>query len=162
LAAACRKVSRHAAVVWWKRKLFQRTGTQEICGRRKELAIAGIRKTRRASVAWGKEYFVRIDWARNQVNVGQEIKKRQKDGKRLRKRPECNSGLRNAFLSQQLRDPDTCRQLRLRIKKTSNEIFGEKIAKRVVGISCRLQRIKKRTLWRGRPPPKRKKRLHTE
>jgi hypothetical protein len=45
LAAACRKVQRHAAVVWRKRKLFQRTGTQEICGRTKELAIAGIRTT---------------------------------------------------------------------------------------------------------------------
>jgi hypothetical protein len=45
LAAACRKVSRHAGMVWRKRKLFRRTGTQEICGRRKELAIAGIRRT---------------------------------------------------------------------------------------------------------------------
>jgi hypothetical protein len=32
LAAACRKVSRHAAVVWGKRKPFRRTVTQEIYG----------------------------------------------------------------------------------------------------------------------------------
>jgi hypothetical protein len=50
LAAACRKVSRHAAVIWRKRKLFQRTGTQEICGWCKELTIAGIRTTHCAQV----------------------------------------------------------------------------------------------------------------
>jgi hypothetical protein len=54
LAAACRKVSRHAAVVWRKRKLFRRTGTQEIYGQRKELAIAGIRTTHCAQVVWRK------------------------------------------------------------------------------------------------------------
>jgi hypothetical protein len=42
------------------------------------------------------------------------------------------------------------------------EIFGGKVTKQVVGISCRLQRIRKITLWRDRPPPKRKKKLRTE
>jgi hypothetical protein len=45
LADTCRKMPRHAAVVWRKRKLFWRTATQEIYGRRKELAIAEIRTT---------------------------------------------------------------------------------------------------------------------
>jgi hypothetical protein len=42
------------------------------------------------------------------------------------------------------------------------EIFGGKIAKQVAGTSCRLRRVRKWSLWRGRPPPKRKKMLHTE
>jgi hypothetical protein len=33
LAAACRKVSRHATVAWLKRKVFRRSGTQENFGR---------------------------------------------------------------------------------------------------------------------------------
>jgi hypothetical protein len=37
------------------------------------------------------------------------------------------------------------------------EIFGGKITKQVVRTSRRLQRIRKWTLWRGRPPPKWKK-----
>jgi hypothetical protein len=47
--------------------------------------------------------------------------------------------------------------LRLRIKKTLNEIFRGKIAKQVVGTSRRLRRIRKWALWRGRPPPEPKK-----
>jgi hypothetical protein len=38
-------------------------------------------------------------------------------------------------------------------------IFRGKVAKQVVGTCRRLRRIKKWTLWRGRPPPKRKKKL---
>jgi hypothetical protein len=34
--------------------------------------------------------------------------------------------------------------------------------KRAVGVSRELRRIRKQTLWRGRPPPKREKKLHTE
>jgi hypothetical protein len=37
------------------------------------------------------------------------------------------------------------------------EIFGGKITKQIVGTSRRLRGIRKRTLWRDRPPPKRKK-----
>jgi hypothetical protein len=169
---------------------FRRTGTQEICGRCKELAIARMRTTRRARVAWGRENFVRKDWGRNQAE--QEIKKRRKDGKRLQKHPECNRGLRNVGLRQQLPDRKRIKDLGIRLplylkkKRTMNaiegwstgerlhlgsreapsknpdEIFGGKITKPVVEISCMLQRIRKRTLWRGRPPPKRKNRLHTE
>jgi hypothetical protein len=44
------------------------------------------------------------------------------------------------------------------LKKILYAIFRWKFTKQVVGTSRRLQRIKKWTLWRGRPPPKRKKR----
>jgi hypothetical protein len=54
LAAACRKVPRHVAVVWWKRKVFRRSGFQGNFGRRKELAIAGIRRTHCAQLVLRK------------------------------------------------------------------------------------------------------------
>jgi hypothetical protein len=126
LAAACRKVFRHAAVVWRKGKLFRRTGTQEICGLHKELAIAGMRTTGSARLAWGKENFVRKDWARNQAE--QKIKKRRKDGKRLRKHPECNGGLRDVGLKRQLRGWKRIKDLGVRLplclkkKRTTNAI----------------------------------------
>jgi hypothetical protein len=96
-----------------------------------------------------------------QDNMGHETQKRRKDGKRLWKRPECNKGLKDLGLRQQLQDPDT-RQLRLRIEMTSNDIFGETTAKRVVVTSRGLRRTRKWILWRGRPPPKRKKKLQGE
>jgi hypothetical protein len=54
LAAACRKVSRHATVAWLNRKVFRRSGTQENCGQRKELAIGGIRRTQCAELVLRK------------------------------------------------------------------------------------------------------------
>jgi hypothetical protein len=45
LAAACRKVSRHATVAWRKRKLFRRSGIQGNFGPRKELTADGMRKS---------------------------------------------------------------------------------------------------------------------
>jgi hypothetical protein len=125
-----------------------------------------MRTTRRARVAWGKKNFVRKDWAGKQAE--QEIKKRRKDGKRLRKHQECNRGLRDVGLRQQLpgrkriKDLGVRLQLYLKKKRTTNgikwwragdrlhlasretpskspyEIFGGKITKQVVGISCRL------------------------
>jgi hypothetical protein len=122
----------------------------------------------------------------------QEINKRRKDGKRLRKHQECTRGLRDVGLRQQLpgrkriKDLGVRLQLYLKKKRKTNaiewwragerlhlgsretpsknpyEIFGGKITKQVSEISCVLQRIRKRTLWRGRPPPIHKKRLHTE
>jgi hypothetical protein len=57
---------RHATVAWPKRKLFRKTGTLEKWGWRKELAVTGMRTTRRARVAWCKDNFIRKDCARNQ------------------------------------------------------------------------------------------------
>jgi hypothetical protein len=109
VTVAGKRTSRHAAVVWRKRKLFRRSETQEHCGSQRLFAAASRGMALCGGVARcgghdGKRY--------DQVNVGQEIKKLRKDEKRLRKRPECNSGLRNAFLRQQLQDPDKSRQLR--------------------------------------------------
>jgi hypothetical protein len=81
LAAACRKMTRRAAVARRKRNVFRKTGTQGNCGPRKRLTAAGIKMTRRARVAWPMENFVRKDWTRNQAE--QETPKRRNDGKRL-------------------------------------------------------------------------------
>jgi hypothetical protein len=51
LAAACRKVSRRAAVVRRKRNVFRKIRTQGNCGPWKELAAAGSRMTQSKKVA---------------------------------------------------------------------------------------------------------------
>jgi hypothetical protein len=47
-------------------------------------------------------------------------------------------------------------------KKDIYEILREKIPKYVVETSSELQQMRNWTLWRGRPPPKRKKEPRTE
>jgi hypothetical protein len=159
-AAACRKVSRRAKVTWRKRNLFRKTGTQENCYPRYELTVAGMRMTRSANVARRRGHGRR--WY-DQDSMGQEAQKQRKVRKTLWKGLEYNSGLRDRGLRRQLqvkiviKDPCTRRQLRLRIEKTSGEIFRGKIAKQVVGTSSGLRRIRKWTLWSGQPHPKRKK-----
>jgi hypothetical protein len=163
LAAACRKVSRHATVAWRKRNLFGRNGTKEYCGSWRIFAAARKGMARcegvaRRGVHDGKRY--------GQVNVGQEIKKRRKDGNRLWKRQECNSGIWNAFLRHQLQDPDTCQQLRLRMEHTSGgtdvEFFRLENEMPTAESFMALRKMKKWRGWKDRPPPKRKKKLRTE
>jgi hypothetical protein len=95
------------------------------CGPQKELA-AGRKVTRHARVAWRKENVVRKDCSRNQVERG--TPKRRKDRERLLKGPECNNGIRDQGLRQQLqgkmriKNPGTRRHLRLNIKRTSDRI----------------------------------------
>jgi hypothetical protein len=63
---------------------------------------------------------------------------------------------------------DLCGRLPLHLenKKTTKGIYwktiGLEIVNQAVGISTRLRRIRKWTLWRGRPPPKQKKKLCME
>jgi hypothetical protein len=70
------------------------------------------------------------------------------------KGPECEIGIRN---------PDTRRQLRLDIERTSEGIdrkaFGLEFGKGATGMSSGLQQMRNWALWRGRPPPKRKEKL---
>jgi hypothetical protein len=55
------------------------------------------------------------------------------------------------------------RPLHLKIERTSEELdrkaFRLEFVKRAFGTSSGLQRLIDRTLWRGRPPPKRKKKI---
>jgi hypothetical protein len=65
-----------------------------------------------------------------------------------------------------IRYRDLQKQLFLRKKSTSGRIFGKtaelEVMKQIVGTSIRLWKMRDWTLWRGLPPPKRKKRLQTE
>jgi hypothetical protein len=75
--------------------------------------------------------------------------------------PEGNTGIKN---------PGAKWQLRLRNEKTAGRIswktyekmFGLETAKQIAGSPIGLQKSKVWTLWRGRPPPKRKKQQETE
>jgi hypothetical protein len=188
VTVAGRRTSRHVTVACLKRKLFRRSGTQEHYGSQRLFAATSRGMALCAGVAQRGGHD---DKRHSQVNVGQEIKKRQKDGKRMRKHPEWNRGLRDVGLSQQLQGRKQIKVLGIRLplclknKRTTNgikgwsagqrsylgkggtlrmnlyEIFGGKIAKQVVGDSRMLQRIRKWTLWRGRPPPKLKTKLCT-
>jgi hypothetical protein len=131
LTVAGKKMTHHATVAWSKRNVFRRIGTQGNCGPRSKLTAAGLKMTHHATVAWPREKFVRKDCTINQTE--QETSKRRNDEKRRQ-------------------------QLRPRIEKMLYEIFRGRIAKQVVRTPNGLQKIRKWTLWRGQPPPKRKKR----
>jgi hypothetical protein len=158
LAGACRKVSRHARVAWCKRNLMRRHGNQEYCESWRIFAAAGKGMDRCAGVARrgvqdGKRYV--------KVNEGQAIKKRRKDGNRLWKHPECNSSIWNAFLRHQIQDPDRCQQLRRRMEHTSDgidvKIFRLENEMPTAESFMALRKMKKWSVWKVRPPPKRKK-----
>jgi hypothetical protein len=173
LAAACRKVSHPAAVVWQKRNLIRQIWTEVNCGPRSTLATDGKMTSHHAKVAWLKENFVRKDCARNKAE--QATPKPQKDGKRLWKGQEFKDGLRDRGLKRQqwqlrgkagIKEHQTRRQLRLRIKRTSNKIDGKtfrlEMVKRANETSSWLRRIRIWRVWKDRLPPKCKKRLRKE
>jgi hypothetical protein len=96
MAAACRKLSRCAAMAWRKGNVFRKIQTQGNCGPRKELAPAGRRMTYSTKVAWRRGH----DRKRyDQDSVVQETQKGWTFEKRRSKGPECNSGIRDRSLS---------------------------------------------------------------
>jgi hypothetical protein len=166
LAAACRKVSHCAAVAWCKRNLSRKFRTQGICGPQHEFSAAGIRMTIRAKMAWHKGKVIRTNFT--QYYVEQGACKERAFGERPRTKPKGSQGVKNR---------DVKEQLRLRSERTPSRIFRRKIrldiGKRIARFSVSTwkmciwaslrslppleRRIKEWTLWRGRPPPKRKK-----
>jgi hypothetical protein len=76
-------------------------------------------------------------------------------GKRGRVDPEGSTGVK---------DPSTRLQMRLKNEKTAGKIFEKtfrlQITKREDGSSVGLLKVRNWMLWRGQPPPKRKKKLH--
>jgi hypothetical protein len=105
-------------------------------------------------MTWPREKFIRKDFTRNQRQ--QETAKGRKDGE-LWNGPKCNSGIKDHRRRQ---------QLRLGNEKKTSMIYRKairlEIVKRTLRISSVFLKIRKWTLWRGRPPPKRKKRSCTE
>jgi hypothetical protein len=140
------------------------------------VTAAGIKVTRSAGVARRERSFVRKYPTRD--NVERAIPKRLKEKNKCWNGPECENGVRNRGLKQQLRgskqikDPTTNNiegwnpGERTPLgsggtrKKDICDIFRDKIMEHGVGISSSLRRRKKWTLWRGRLPPKLKKQQH--
>jgi hypothetical protein len=163
LAAASRKVSRHVAVVWRKRKLFRRTGTQEICGRRKELAIAGIRMTHCAQVVRRKGrshegMSVELGRWKNQTKnkFARGTSKSRTPRRRQRATQQGNKRTRKRNPKELQRE--SMGNVIQAFGKTTGLNFEERVSRSTVG----LRRIRKWTLWRGRPPQKRKNKFQAE
>jgi hypothetical protein len=74
--------------------------------------------------------------------------------KRRLAQPECNNGIRDRDLKGQLRLGS-----KRAFNKTTRQAFGLEVVKGVVGISIGLREVSDWTLWMGKTPPKRKKRL---
>jgi hypothetical protein len=144
LAVAGKKMTRRAKVAWRKRNVFRRIGTEGNCGLRKRLTVAGRKTTSRARGAWHSEN-VKKDCARDQAKRG--TPKRRKDGEGLWIFPECNNGLRNRGLSQQLRsktgikDPHTRYQLRLGNERTTNRIYRKAVRLETVKRALRISSV---------------------
>jgi hypothetical protein len=81
LAAACRKVSRRAAVAWRKRYLSRNIWTRGNCGSLRRLTIAGRKMIHRARVAWRKRGVVRKNWIRAKVTRGTRRAQTRQEGK---------------------------------------------------------------------------------
>jgi hypothetical protein len=98
LAAACRRVSHHARVAWRKRNLLRKIRTQENCEPLQEFSAAGM-TTRCAQVTQSREYGLQ---KQGKDDLTQRKWKGRKAGERLWKCPECNSGIRDRRLRQEL------------------------------------------------------------
>jgi hypothetical protein len=120
------------------------------CGSWRKLAAACRKVSHCARVAWRKGCIAKKNQTRN--NVARWAQRGQTFGRRRWVDPEGSTGVR---------------RLHLKIERTADgRIFGKtyrlETAKRIAGSSVGLQKMRDWTLWRGRQPQKRKKRLHTE
>jgi hypothetical protein len=147
LAAACRKAFRHATVAWRKRNVFRKSWTCGYCGLRKEVTAS-------------KEKGTHCARHRRKVQNEGKVAQRSPTGgafeSRCRRGPECSNGIRDQG-RRRIQDSSTRRQLRLKIKWTSEqidrkilyEILREKILKQVVETSSRLRQMRNWILRRG-------------
>jgi hypothetical protein len=139
--------------------------SQSRCESTKRVTIAGKTTSRRAKVAW-----LMRDIARREC-TGDNVASSNQRGHTCKKRPwigsQCNSGIGGRGLKQKLqgrigiKNPDAILQMRLRIEQTSDGInvkhFRLQNKKRTAESLMVLRKMKKWTLWKGRPPPKWKK-----
>jgi hypothetical protein len=90
-------------------------------------------------------------------SVARGTSKGQMFGKRYQAQLKYNNSIRRQGLKQRLHLGS-----RRALNKTFRQIVELDIAKQTVRTCIRLQKMSVRSLWRGQPPPKRKKRLDTE
>jgi hypothetical protein len=132
---------------------------QVSCESQKRLTIAGRKMTHCARVAWCMEN-IRKDRTRHRVKGG--TLKQQKDWEIPWKGPECNSGIRDRGLRQQLqgsmriKNQGTRWQLCLKIERISDRIdrkaFRLEFVKRPHGMFSRMQEVKEWTICRDWHP----------
>jgi hypothetical protein len=189
LAAACRKVSHYAAVAQRKGNVIRKFRSQGNCGPWKELATASRKMTHCAGVAWPKEHRHKgqnEDDVAARCPKGQAFGKRRWKGLKCNNGIRYRGPRQQLRGSKRIKDLGGRQTLYLRkertttngiggwhsgkrshqgsrgtLKKTLYEIFRGNIKKQVVGTSSGLRRMMDLTFWRGRPPQKRKKKLHT-
>jgi hypothetical protein len=84
------------------------------------------------------------------IDIVPETTKGRTSGKRRWNGPECKIGIK---------DSGTRRQPHLKIERRSEGLerkpFRLQVMRRAVGMSSRLRKVRDRTMWRVRPPPKR-------
>jgi hypothetical protein len=118
------------------------------------LAAAGIRMNLRAKGTRRKEHGLQ---KQKKEDTAPRTPKGRTCRTKLGKDPACKFGIE---------DPDIRRRMRLKIERRSEEIdrkvFEPQLVKRATTMCSGLRRVQDWTLWRGRPPPKRKKRQQTE
>jgi hypothetical protein len=139
---------------------------------RKELAVARRKVPRREKVSWRKRNIARK--VCNRAIVIHEIQRGRTFGRRRQQEPECSNGIRSRGVEEQVhlrKGRKTSKSIggrrrrhqpRLESMGNGNKFFGKTIHKASKLDSSGLQRMMDWTLWRGRPPPKRKKRPHRE
>jgi hypothetical protein len=156
LAAACRKASRRATVAWRKRKVFRKSWTHGNCGLRKEVTASRKKVTHCAR-------------HRRKVQNKEKVAQRSPTGgsfeSRCRRGPQCVMGRKDPTIngiggwnSGQL-SPLERGGPTYKILKMTLEL---EFLKRAPGMPIGLQKMRNWTLWRGRPPPKRKKEQRME
>jgi hypothetical protein len=99
-------------VAWRRRNVFRKSWTCGYCGLRKEVTASRKKVTRCAR-------------HRHEVQNEEKVAQRSPTGgafdSRCRRSPECNNGIRDRG-RRRIKDPSTRRQLRLKIKWTSEKI----------------------------------------
>jgi hypothetical protein len=167
LTVAGKKMTRRATVAWrkmnvFRRKLVWKIRMQRNCGLRKDWTTDKVeREARRARM------------------LRRRLRSRQENGQRIRdlggrrplyrrkRRPtkndigECKLRHRSPMGSRETRKTAIGEILRMNIAQQVAEIFRKtrklEMDVRTARSTIEKQKIKKWTLWRGRPPPKRKK-----
>jgi hypothetical protein len=114
------------------------------CGSRKGVIIAGRGMTCHARGAWRRKNVIRKDQTRNQAEQG--TPKRQGETVERPGMQHWHKGPRHKTTAMSWKRENNS----MIYRKT----IGLEIVKRAVGISCRLRKIRKWTLWRVLPPPK--------
>jgi hypothetical protein len=150
--AARRGTTRRAAVARRRRILFIKDTTREFHGSRNNLVAAHRGTTRRAKVARRKENLIRKNLTKD--NMVRRAPERRTFGRKYQPTQKDKNGLRSRRLTHHLRN---WREYDKTFMKNYEKVTGVGIAKQIAGSPVTLQKNKNWTLWRGRPPPKRKK-----